>query len=665
MVEDGEFNNLIVNNHLTVEGYLTIKTPDGLNYIDLIPTQPTDPNYDLLLQITKGIQLKEIFNGADFVDIQTKHFGTGDSQLGLEISKGINLKEVYYGDASESIALQTKRFYPDPDTNPDFHISLLEINKGWIRAITDTDESKYIDIRAITSNGLPVLQIDQGIQCQDTGIKIVMAGDILAGDTRTKLEKVNQEDYNPEQYTIGNNYSHLFCTMISPLDRSTVLPDPKVATDYAFFVEKDFQTFGFVGTSSDPLKGAGGSAIMMGQGFTGLYCPPMFDLTGLLSYPSGLTLPSTALEGEFFWKTDTKVLYRRQNEQWVNKGSSTALLGGYPSGSSLPGSGENGQWYYVTGEKKLYQYWTTSGSGHSAGWNQMFSSVQSGDYDTLFLMRADGTDAEHRPASLHLGGLTATNAIYVDQIKHLDGSNWNISGFDQSLNTTNDAVFNSVKVISADGNPAHGATVKVGDSTHDYIALNYDTTYGYLSAHSKALYLSGDNGITVGSTMAFGNNSFTIASTSRIANLNADLLDGYHASSFVTSGSATTFSGISMGGNIIPTSASTYYCGSSAYPWQIVNTQYLYVNTLNSLSGSTITSGSALIFTPAQDQIRFTPSGYSSAIWAYKPSEGKLLGLWDGSMWKFYIDTSGNLQCYCNIFPASANNGNIGTDTNY
>jgi|GEM_PF-3473727 len=63
MVDNGEFD------HLIVDGYLTVKAPDGLNWIDLIPTQPTDPNYDLLLQITKGIRLKEIFNGENFIDI--------------------------------------------------------------------------------------------------------------------------------------------------------------------------------------------------------------------------------------------------------------------------------------------------------------------------------------------------------------------------------------------------------------------------------------------------------------------------------------------------------------------------------------------------------------------------------------------------------------------
>jgi hypothetical protein len=46
---------------------------------------------------------------------------------------------------------------------------------------------------------------------------------------------------------------------------------------------------------------------------------------------------------------------------------------------------------------------------------------------------------------------------------------------------------------------------------------------------------------------------------------------------------------MSVGGNIIPKSGSTYYCGSSSYPWNIVDTNYMYCNVINSLSGSGIT----------------------------------------------------------------------------
>jgi hypothetical protein len=49
---------------------------------------------------------------------------------------------------------------------------------------------------------------------------------------------------------------------------------------------------------------------------------------------------------------------------------------------------------------------------------------------------------------------------------------------------------------------------------------------------------------------------------------------------------------MSVGGNIIPKSGGSYYCGSYSYPWQIVDTQYVYCNVINSLTtGITIYGG--------------------------------------------------------------------------
>jgi hypothetical protein len=45
--------------------------------------------------------------------------------------------------------------------------------------------------------------------------------------------------------------------------------NPFIATDEGFFVEKDFQTYGAVFTQSDPSKGTGGGAVLIGHGFYG------------------------------------------------------------------------------------------------------------------------------------------------------------------------------------------------------------------------------------------------------------------------------------------------------------------------------------------------------------------------------------------------------------
>ena len=69
--------------------------------------------------------------------------------------------------------------------------------------------------------------------------------------------------------------------------------------------------------------------------------------------------------------------------------------------------------------------------------------------------------------------------------------------------------------------------------------------------------------------------------------------------------SSISCSSISIGGNILPSSGGSYYCGSYSYPWQIVDTQYLYCNIINSLTtGITIYGGGG-------------SCGTSSSYWNY------------------------------------------------
>src|SRR5208337_3813251 len=60
---------------------------------------------------------------------------------------------------------------------------------------------------------------------------------------------------------VAGNYGQLFCTTVSPLDHSTLLSDPILVWTQGLYVEKDLQSFGFLGTSSDPYKHFGGGAI--------------------------------------------------------------------------------------------------------------------------------------------------------------------------------------------------------------------------------------------------------------------------------------------------------------------------------------------------------------------------------------------------------------------
>lgn len=112
---------------------------------------------------------------------------------------------------------------------------------------------------------------------------------------------------------------NLFCSIVNFLDRTTKNHDPVLVVDKAFFIEKDVQTFGFVGTYSDPQKGTGGGAIMMGQGFIGKYCPPELALNGTMIvddirakqryvYGTG-PFPASPIQNQCYYRTDLKELY--------------------------------------------------------------------------------------------------------------------------------------------------------------------------------------------------------------------------------------------------------------------------------------------------------------------------------------------------------------------
>ena len=75
--------------------------------------------------------------------------------------------------------------------------------------------------------------------------------------------------------------------------------------------------------------------------------------------------------------------------------------------------------------------------------------------------------------------------------------------------------------------------------------------------------------------------------------------------SVVGGGGGISCGAINISGNILPASGGSYYCGSYSYPWQIVDTQYLYCNVINSLTtGITIYGGGG-------------SCGTSSSYWNY------------------------------------------------
>ena len=79
--------------------------------------------------------------------------------------------------------------------------------------------------------------------------------------------------------------------------------------------------------------------------------------------------------------------------------------------------------------------------------------------------------------------------------------------------SSSDLVVNSVKVVSYDGNPAHGAAFKVGEIvagvSTDFLSLTYDANYSYVTAHYRPLFLSSASTIVFGSNIDFNNKTFS------------------------------------------------------------------------------------------------------------------------------------------------------------
>jgi hypothetical protein len=80
------------------------------------------------------------------------------------------------------------------------------------------------------------------------------------------------------QDTSSGNYLNMFLVMVQDMTNPNIF-NPILAIDQRLWVEKDVQTYGMFSTTSDPAKGSGGGAILMGHGFEGASDPPKIVLT--------------------------------------------------------------------------------------------------------------------------------------------------------------------------------------------------------------------------------------------------------------------------------------------------------------------------------------------------------------------------------------------------
>ena len=438
----GGFDGGTINNPLEIKcKFLSLPKvwTDVFNWMTDPATNPSD--YSAFLRFTNvnsplnlstdiyGVTLKDTSNTPfaaiginDSLLVRKNFFAQFGSigELSVPTKLGVNIIESF---TDQPIKVKTK---PIPNET-DRHIEFEALRFSMASTPTQYDD---FNVLRIGKGGLQF--IDSG------GVLTVIPSTTSYHTALGTLPNYNSPEYHPQTSVVN-----LFCTKVNPAFRvpTGVDNDPVLMVDKAFYVEKDFNTHGFVGTVSDPHKGSGGAAILMGQGFMGAYCPPWFSLLGLLGYPFGPSFPSSdkTFKNQWFYKTESeqgfpKGLYRYFNQgtpndpnyQWTLKVQCNHF-GSYPSGTTLPNNPDEGQYFYKANDKELWQY-ADSVDNPVFSWKKRFNWVQSPEYDTLFLVRGEeNPDNSQILANLHLGSLTATDTIYVDQIKHLNGNDWSFS----------------------------------------------------------------------------------------------------------------------------------------------------------------------------------------------------------------------------------------------
>jgi len=81
---------------------------------------------------------------------------------------------------------------------------------------------------------------------------------------------------NDPKYVDGQDQK-LYLVMMQDMGGPNYIPF--LATDFGLWVEKDIETYGALMTTSDPAKGVGGGAILIGHGLDGPNDPPHIQLT--------------------------------------------------------------------------------------------------------------------------------------------------------------------------------------------------------------------------------------------------------------------------------------------------------------------------------------------------------------------------------------------------
>lgn len=446
---DGEFDNLTINNILTFDpdvtlyrsGTNTLKTDDQLVvgstlYHTTEQILGSNGSHFKLLNTTGTAPTQHVHFMADYVkqngstDV-TLFFGYDSEikQFKWQSKWGGSNNNIMTLDYTGQLQLPTQGSNGGILLGGDAQLYRSSTNT---LSITESDGSTPANLTlnsALLADDVPQIDVDElQFPSPYKNLNSLGYGNILFKHTGS------QHNYPDDVYT------SLFLVMVQdPAYPNNYLPI--LATDHGLWVEKDIQTYGALFTSSDPGKGSGGGAIMMGHGFKSATAHPEFILTDTTGGGSGATATLTVSNGVI---TAVNVTNGGSNYTFAD----VTVNSGTGSGARLAPVIESG----VIQNINVYD----GGTGYSGSDTV---SITNDPHDTLYLTQMDAS-----PANLDLGNLTATT-VFTNDIKVHSG--------DLTLHPT--VIFNGG--IKSSFNPTTDNTYGLGSGSHAWQGVVAYTIY--------------------------------------------------------------------------------------------------------------------------------------------------------------------------------------------
>ena len=293
---------------------------------------------------------------------------------------------------------------------------------------------------------------------------------------------------------------NVFCSSVNPYPTNsptypptfstTPLTDPILVIDQGLRVGKDVSAFGFLGTASDPQKGFGGGAILMGNGLEAINEPPVIDLTSV-GYTELSIIAGSVLVGGSYSLANLNAVLANLRLNTLTLKSISGVLGSLTVNNDLVQAAP----LHIRYATPVLDFELANTSligtlGHNG--SAFYLNAYVGDLH-LQASHNSGMGSIMLDAQVNVNGSVGSSG----QILTSQGSNnvphWTypsaLNPFDQTLNKASDATFDSVLATNGSG----GLKLGVNGSSIS-LALGYDSSFSYITAYGVPLNIGSDTG---------------------------------------------------------------------------------------------------------------------------------------------------------------------------